>query len=172
MTTLAIGSDAHAVDVSIDDAEQSLRDPRIPPCFEYSAAVRHEIRFIAHVALDQLGVGRVFAEQALSVLDDLPEQWFPNALKIDKINGTAGIHRQLPNQRHLCSDVQYVPDINGQIDITVRPPLARRHQSKKDRQTDPAMRRERCPSSTFNVRVMHAPPRSMKKRGSQYPSMN
>lgn len=85
------------------------------------------------MAPDQFGVARVFSEQTLSVFDDLPQQWLTNASKIDKINGTAGIHRQLPDQRHLCLNVQYVPGINGQIDITVRPPLARRHRSKKDR---------------------------------------
>lgn len=91
---------------------------------KYSTVVRHEIRLVEHMALDQFGVDCVFSEQALSVLDDLPQEWLANASKIDQVDGAAGGLRELSDQRHLCFNVQHVPDINRQIDITVGPALA------------------------------------------------
>ena len=73
------------------------------------------------MALDQFGVDCVFSEQALSVLDDLHQEWLANASKIDQVDGAAGGLRELSDQRHLCFNVQHVPDINRQSDITVGP---------------------------------------------------
>ena len=67
------------------------------------------------------------AEYALSMAEDLTQQWFTYGLQVDQVDWPAGCSRKVGHQLHLLDSTQAVIRFHGDIQITVGTGLTRRN---------------------------------------------
>lgn len=108
--------------------------PRRPPLIQDAVPQRQEVRLLHQVTAEEGTEASGCAQYPDAVLQDLPQEGFPDGRQVDQVDGAPRGLRDVSHQHRSFRRIQGTPRIHRQVDVALKAFLTESSRPEKNRE--------------------------------------